>query len=106
MSNEQENLAREWAHRVKAVPEIHYGLEANAAADLILTTTEPEIPELKRWDGVEMDGREWVVQAVSETGALQLIAAEGGARAHDYAENVIPNGKRYELREVPEEIDQ
>lgn len=65
-----------------------------------LVRTNPGMPELSRWDGVEMDEREWVVQAVSETGALQLIAADGSAYAYDFAESVTPNGKRYELREL------
>lgn len=106
MSNNQERLARQWAERVKSVPEVNYGPEANAAADFILANTAPDMPELSRWDGVEMDGREWVVWSVSETGALVLVAADGNAYAHDFAENTTPNGKRYELREVPEEIDQ
>lgn len=96
--NEQEKLARQWAEKIKT---LHVSSpEMEAAAEYILATTEPEKPQLTRWDGVEMDGREWVVQAVSETGALQLIAADGSAYAHDFAENVIPNGKRYELREI------
>lgn len=96
MSNEK--LARQWAEKIKT---LHVSSpEMEAAAEHILDTTEPEKPQLTRWDGVEMDGREWVVQAVSETGALQLIAADGSAYAHDFAENVIPNRKRYELREI------
>lgn len=103
--DKQERLAREWAKKIKSVPVVNYGLQANAAAEHILATTEPEMPDLKRWDGVEMDGREWVVQAVSETGALQLIAADGSAYAHDFAEAVTPSGKRYELREITDNPD-
>lgn len=110
MTNQQERLAREWA--VENYPEwvkIAEGTlaadlleKAKAAAEYILATTEPEIPELNRWDGVEVYGREWIVWSVSETGELQLLSADGGIYADDFAENVTPNGKRYKLVEVGE----
>lgn len=106
--NRQAELAREWAEQ--NYPEwvkIAEGTlaadlleKAKAAAEYILATTEPEIPELNRWDGVEVYGREWIVWSVSETGELQLLSADGGIYAHDFAENVTPNGKRYKLVEA------
>lgn len=107
-TTDREKLARQWAEDYQKnypefLPESHAAemvKRAKAAADYILEHTEPEIPELNRWDGVEMDGREWVVRSASKTGKLALIASDGSAYAHDFAENVTPNGKKYELREV------
>lgn len=104
----QEELARQWAEYYKDDwPRFTPGAyaaelveKAKAAAEYILDNIEPQPPQLSRWDGVEMDGREWVVWAASKNGKLDLIAADGSAYAHDFAENVTPNGKRYELREV------
>ena len=102
---DREKLARKWAEKKLEDEAKRPGLhlkEAVAAAEHILATTEPELPELNLWDGVEMYGREWVVWSVSETGSLGLLAADGGAYTHDFAENTTPNGKRYELREIVE----
>lgn len=109
---DREKLARQWAELsmrrevlANKYDDTFLSEEERAAAEHILATTEPELPELNLWDGVEILGREWVVWSVGETGSLGLLAADGGAYTHDFAENTTPNGKRYELREVIERVE-
>lgn len=101
-------MAREWAEKIKSVPVINYGLEANAAADHIMATTDPLTMADVEWD----DHEHYLTGATSSIGGKECVMiseAEGvivNARLGD--DRVVlttrgaltPNGKKYELREV------
>lgn len=117
MRNEQERLAREWAERIKSVPEVNYGPEANAAAEHILATTAPLSMADVEWD----DEKHYLAGAVDADGheVVMLGTVMGDIRVCDVDEvnkkfapvlentgTLTPNGKRYELQDmtdVPED---
>lgn len=58
MSNETERLAREWAEKIKSVPVINYGIQANAAAEHILATIAPLTMADVDWDDIDDPGEQ------------------------------------------------
>lgn len=109
MRNEQEKLARQWAERIKSVPEVNYGPEANAAAEYILATTTPPTMADVEWDVDEMPGtgaltkhgRLWIMR--DDAGdAIECISPDLEEIAFVAKKGLTPNGKKYELREITE----
>lgn len=111
MHNEQERLAREWAERVKAAPSGMYSAEANAVAEIVLEhTTLSTMADVEWSDGkhylagaTALDGQLEVMMWLDDTEHGHIITDQGAWRP----EQLTPNGKRYELREVkkPEHPD-
>lgn len=103
MSDERERLARQWAERIKSVPELRYDLDANAAADFILEHTSPPTMADVEWD----DDKHYLAGATGPFGdevvmmwyddATDHISTNGEEWPRD---RLTPNGKRYELHEV------
>lgn len=107
MPNEQEKLAREWAEKVKSVPEINYGPEANAAAEIVLATTAPPSMADVEWD----DEKHYLAGATTPRGNDVVMMWHDGeypgsiitGSAEWAPKDLTPNGKKYELREVATE---
>ncbi|MBC3179392.1 hypothetical protein [Corynebacterium lujinxingii] len=112
MRNNQERLAREWAERIKSVPEVNYGPEANAAAEIVLATTTPPTMADAEWEHEKhhlaganyKDGSPVVMIDATGLGEIYSIdlGAPHGRMFFPYMGDLIPNGKRYELREITE----
>lgn len=110
MSNERERLAREWAEDCQGEGKLPaYGIAAQAAAEHILaTTTEPTMAGVK-WEhekhhlagATTLAGFDAVMMWCDEEDTGHIITDLGEWRP----DQLTPNGKRYELREVgaPEE---
>lgn len=109
MSNERERLARQWAEKVRSVPEINYGPEANAAAEIVLATTAPPAMDEVEWD----EEKHALTGAVVDVGGgpIEVVMLAGSVDGIDYVTldgkfgyepryYFTPNGKRYELVEV------
>lgn len=88
--------ARRWALETLSYAPSDVDPVRAAIAEFILENTTPG---LKPWDGVEMNGREWIVWSITDSGVLTLVSVNGGGYAHDFEENVVPNGKTYKLVE-------
>ncbi len=115
--NKQEKLAREWAE--KNYPEwvkVAEGTlaadlleKAKAAAEYILARTTPDTMADVRWDHDTMPG----TGALTENGDLWIMRDDAGDSIDCISPDLVeiafvakdfltPNGKRYELREVPD----
>lgn len=104
MSNERERLAREWAKYAKK-REVSSPEEQAAAEHIMATTTEPRMDEVV-WDdekhlgagATDTNGTVWVMSQNDGDyiNCIGLDLSTCGA----LAEELTPNGKRYELREV------
>lgn len=106
----QEKLARQWAKKIKSVPVVNYGLQANAAAEYILATMTPELETMAdvEWD----DAEHYLAGCMSPYGSVVMLRPQGANMiVHDLnsdltevfdRDDLTPNGKRYELREVAE----
>ena len=107
MRNQQERLAREWAERVKSVPEVNYGPEANAAAEIVLATTTPPSMADVEWDhekhhlagATTSSGKELVMFRL-DIDDDDCVFTNLGCCSRDL---LTPNGKKYELREITDE---
>lgn len=103
--NDTERLAREWAEMIKAAPE-DYGLASvHAAAEYILATTTPPTMADVEWDtkehhlaGATLSGGSEVVMMWYDEDTNLIVTEKGFAPCED----LTPNGKRYELREITE----
>ena len=110
MSNERERLARQWAEKVKSVPEVNYGPEANAAADHILaTTTKPTMDEVE-WDAekhvlagatlfTNNDEQVDVVMLAKDVSMIDYATLDG-KHGYEHCSYFTSNGKKYRLVEV------
>lgn len=108
MTDDTQRLAREWARKIKSVPVVNYGLQANAAAEHILATTEPTMADIG-WNEEEhaLAGATLnyggepveVVMLAYEDGCISYATSEG-TRTSAHLKYFTPNGKCYELREV------
>lgn len=103
MSNEK--LARQWAERAKNSKYFdEYADDAAAAVEHVLATTTPLTMADVEWDvekhhlaGATLPNGEEVVMMWPDTyGTGHIIAKEGEWRR----DQLTPNGKRYELREI------
>lgn len=108
-TSDREKLARQWVELVKSVPEINYGPEANAAADLVMAHTAPPTMADVEWDhdtmpgtgALTVNGRLWIMR--DDAGdAIDCISTDLAEIAFVAKEGLTPNGKRYELREIKE----
>lgn len=104
MSNEK--LARQWANDylknidADALPELH------AAAQVVLAHTAPPTMADVEWD----DDTHYLAGCMSPYGSIVMLRPQGANMiVHDLnsdltevfdSDDLIPNGKRYELREV------
>lgn len=103
MSDERERLARQWAERIKSVPELRYDLDANAAADFIFEHTSPPTMANVEWD----DDKHYLAGATGPFGDEVVMMWYDDGTDHIFTngeewprDRLTPNGKRYELREV------
>ncbi|MHC2848816.1 hypothetical protein ACUXOC_000238 [Corynebacterium mucifaciens] len=103
MSDERERLARQWAERIKSVPELRYDLDANAAADFIFEHTSPPTMADVEWD----DDKHYLAGATGPFGDEVVMMWYDDGTDHIFTngeewprDRLTPNGKRYELREV------
>lgn len=101
----QERLAREWAEKIKSAPEMCAPVVV-AAAEHILATTAPLTMADVDWNdekhylagATTLDGEE-VVMMWPELSDRDYIGTAQGTWSRN---QLTPNGKRYELREVGE----
>lgn len=105
---DRENLARQWAEAVKDFPNAEYSVEAKAAIEHILATTTPPTMEGAEWDhkehylaGVDYDNGDKAVMIESNSPkTVAVLDPELKTLYYLGKEELTPNGKRYELREV------
>lgn len=108
MSNETARLAREWAESKLAMPTGHLDADVIAAAEHILaTTTEPTMADVEWSDekyrgagATDTNGKTWVMSE-NDGGYINCTGLDMSTCGAP-AEELTPNGKRYELREVTE----
>lgn len=107
LDDNQKRLARQWAVLAKNF-EVS-SREQQAAAEYILATTESETMADVRWDHDTMPG----TGALTENGDLWIMRDDAGDSIDCISPDLVeiafvakdfltPNGKRYELREVPD----
>ena len=101
--SDRENLARQWAEEIKSVPHVYHDEKHHAAADHILDTTTPLTMADVEWDydthylaGAIFAGGEEVVMVRPHND--RIVTDKGNL----LPEMLTPNGKKYELREIPE----
>ncbi|MDK8242535.1 hypothetical protein [Corynebacterium coyleae] len=111
MRDEQERLARQWAESKLAMPTGHLDADVIAAANHILATTkEPTMADVE-WDhdkhylagAVDAYGSEVIMH--SRVDDCEIATIRPGDETHggrNWDTDLIPNGKRYELREITE----
>lgn len=108
MSNEQENLAREWAERVKAEPMEIYSPVIYAAAEFILANTKPLTMADVEWDW-EKHYLAGATNVIGDVECVMIAPVDGMIVNAEFGDGrlvrtspgaLTPNGKWYELREV------
>lgn len=105
MSNDRERLAREWAVAITSVPNIHSAITQAAAEHILDTTTEPTMADVE-WDdekyrgagATDTNGKTWVMSE-NDGGYINCTGLDMSTCGAP-AEELTPNGKRYELVEV------
>lgn len=110
MSNEK--LARQWAERIKAAPDETYVDDVVAAAEHIMATTDPLTMADVEWNDekhylagavFEAEGSTCPVVMIGETlDSLGIYSVDLDENTGFWPsqEDLTPNGKRYELREI------
>ena len=109
----QEQLARQWAEKIKSVPPSWHGDTVRAAAEFILANTKPPTMAEVKWSHEEHSlrgatdsyGDEFVMldmQHPDEESELELFVWDGTDVTRDDPDYYTPNGKRYEIREITE----
>lgn len=108
---EQEQLAREWAEKIKKKARRSpswFDEECIAAADLVLANTKPATMADVQWDAREHrglgtfgeDGAEWIMVDMRPDRRIVGISPDFRKARGLRPEWLTPNGKRYELREA------
>ena len=108
---EQEQLAREWAEKIKKKASRSpswFDEECIAAADLVLANTTPPTMEGVEWDAREHrglgtvgeDGTEWVMLHMMPNDWIACISSDLRKYRHLKPKWLTPNGKRYELVDI------
>lgn len=108
MTKTQERLARLWAEKAKAAaPQMNYLPESIAAYEFILANTKPETMAGVEWVHSEhhLAGADWdgvpVVMIDPDSGSTTKVMDLNEETIYSAEDNDLsPNGKRYELREV------
>lgn len=106
----EEQQAREWANAVLSMPGGHYEDNIIAAAELVMEVTTHLTMKGVQWDpsrhflaGATLESGKEVVMLYPAIGSIWCMHTSDGTTCPYALGELIPNGKRYTIREAGED---